>query len=123
MDFEHSEQARAYIDQVERFMRERVIPKEQTYFDQLAHSTDWRQWRIPPILEELKAEAKAVGLWNLFLPESEYGAGLNNRDYAPLAEITGRSFMLPRSSIAVRRIQATPRCWCAMARMSRRNAG
>jgi acyl-CoA dehydrogenase len=95
MDFEHSEQARAYIDQVERFVNERVIPKEQTYLDQLAHSTDWRQWRVPPIIEELKAQAKAVGLWNLFLPESEYGAGLNNRDYAPLAEITGRSFIAP----------------------------
>ncbi len=95
MDFEHSEQARAYIDQVERFVRERVIPKEQTYLDQLAHSMDWRRWRIPPVLEELKAEARAVSLWNLFLPESEYGAGLNNRDYAPLAEIMGRSFIAP----------------------------
>jgi acyl-CoA dehydrogenase len=95
MDFEHSEQARAYIAQVERFVRERVIPNEQTYLDQLAHSMDWRQWRIPPIIEALKVEAKALGLWNLFLPESEYGAGLDNRDYAPLAEITGRSFIAP----------------------------
>ena len=56
---------------------------------------DWRQWRIPPVMEELKAEARAAGLWNLFLPDSELGAGLDNRDYAPLAEIMGRSFIAP----------------------------
>ncbi len=95
MDFEHSERAQMYIAQVERFVRERVLPNEQTYLDQLVGTDDWRQWRIPPILEELKAQAKAVGLWNLFLPESEYGAGLDNRDYAPLAEIMGRSFLAP----------------------------
>jgi acyl-CoA dehydrogenase len=95
MDFEHSERAQQYIAQVERFVRERVVPKEQTYVDQLVHTDDWRQWRIPPILDELKADAKAAGLWNLFLPETEYGAGLDNRDYAPLAEITGRSFLAP----------------------------
>ena len=59
------------------------------------HSADFRQWRIPPVMEELKDEAKKAGLWNLFLPESEYGAGLDNRDYAPLAEIMGRSFIAP----------------------------
>jgi len=95
MDFEHSERAQVYIDQVERFVRERVLPNEQTYWDQLAHTDDWRQWRVPPILEELKAEAKGLGLWNLFLPDEEYGAGLNNRDYAPIAEITGRSLLAP----------------------------
>ena len=93
MDFEHSERAQQYMTQVERFTRERIVPNEQTYLDQLAHTNDWRQWRIPPILDQLKAEAKALGLWNLFLPESEYGAGLDNRDYAPLAEIMGRSFL------------------------------
>jgi len=95
MDFEHSELARRYIDLVERFVRERVVPNEQTYIDQLAHTDDWQKWRIPPILEQLKAEAKGAGLWNLFLPDTEYGAGLDNRDYAPLAELTGRSFLAP----------------------------
>src|SRR5512139_4217592 len=95
MDFEHSERAQVYIEQVERFVGERVLPNEQTYWDQLAHTEDWRQWRVPPILEQLKAEAKGLGLWNLFLPDEEYGAGLNNRDYAPIAEITGRSFLAP----------------------------
>jgi len=95
MDFEHSERARDYIDLVERFVRERVVPNEQTYLGQLTGSDDWHEWRIPPVLDELKAEAKAAGLWNLFLPESDYGAGLDNRDYAPLAEIMGRSFLAP----------------------------
>ena len=81
--------------QVERFVRERVVPNEQTYIDQLVDSDDWREWRIPPIVEELKAEAKDLGLWNLFLPDEEYGAGLDNRDYAPIAEITGPSFLAP----------------------------
>jgi acyl-CoA dehydrogenase len=91
MDFEHSERARHYIEHVDRFVRDRITPSEHLYFEQLARTDDWRQWRIPPILETLKAEAKAAGLWNLFLPDSEEGAGLDNRDYAPLAEIMGRS--------------------------------
>jgi alkylation response protein AidB-like acyl-CoA dehydrogenase len=95
MDFEHSERSRLVRDQVERFVRERVIPNEETYLSQLVHSDDWTKWRIPPVLEELKAEAKELGLWNLFLPDEEYGAGLDNRDYAPIAEVTGRSFLAP----------------------------
>jgi len=95
MDFEHSERATQVMAQAERFVRERVVPNEQTYLDQLVGSDDWREWKIPPILEELKAEAKELGLWNLFLPDEKYGAGLDNRDYAPVAEITGRSFLAP----------------------------
>ncbi|MCC6848895.1 MAG: acyl-CoA dehydrogenase family protein [Deltaproteobacteria bacterium] len=93
MDFEHSERARDYIAHVDRFVRERILPSEETYLSQLSGSPDWRQWRIPPVMETLKAEAKAAGLWNLFLPDSDLGAGLDNRDYAPLAEIMGRSFI------------------------------
>ncbi|MDJ0788879.1 MAG: acyl-CoA dehydrogenase family protein [Myxococcota bacterium] len=95
MDFEHSERARLVMEQVERFVRERVVPNESTYQEQLVGSDDWREWRIPPVLEELKAEARELGLWNLFLPDEPWGAGLDNRDYAPIAEITGRSPMAP----------------------------
>ena len=95
MDFEHSDRAKGYIERVERFVRDRILPSEKAYFDALTHSPDFRQWRIPPVMEELKAEAKKAGLWNLFLPDSELGAGLDNRDYAPLAEIMGRSFIAP----------------------------
>lgn len=93
MDFDHSERAQQYLEQVERFMRERIIPNQQTYVDQLVDTADWTKWEVPPIMEELKAEAKGLGLWNLFLPDSEHGAGLDNRDYAPLAEVMGRCFI------------------------------
>ena len=95
MDFEHSQRARTYMEQADRFVRDRVVPNEQGYLDQLAGIDDWQQWRIPPVVEELKAEARELGLWNLFLPDQTYGAGLDNRDYAPIAEITGRSFLAP----------------------------
>ncbi|MBT8467521.1 MAG: acyl-CoA dehydrogenase [Myxococcales bacterium] len=95
MDFTHSERAQNVMTQAERFVRERVVPSEQTYVDQLIGSDDWRDWKIPPVVEELKAEARELGLWNLFLPDEKYGAGLDNRDYAPVAEITGRSFLAP----------------------------
>ena len=95
MDFQHSERAQKVMAQVQRFVDERILPNEQTYFDQLVGTDDWQKWRIPPIMEELKAEAKELGLWNMFLPDEGYGAGLDNRDYAPIAEITGRSFIAP----------------------------
>ncbi|MEZ5374352.1 MAG: acyl-CoA dehydrogenase family protein [Microthrixaceae bacterium] len=95
MDFEHSERARIVIEQVERFIRERIVPNEATYLDQLTGSEDWRRWRVPPIVEELKAQARELGLWNLFLPDETHGVGLDNRDYAPVAELTGRSFLAP----------------------------
>ncbi len=95
MDFEHSERARIVMEQVQRFVTERVVPHEQTYRDQLVGTDDWTRWEIPPVVEQLKAEAKALDLWNLFLPDEEHGAGLDNRDYVPVAEITGRSFLAP----------------------------
>jgi len=95
MDFQHSERAQKVMAQVQRFLDERILPNEQTYLDQLVGTDDWREWKIPPIMEELKAEARELGLWNLFLPDEELGAGLDNRDYAPIAEITGRSFIAP----------------------------
>ena len=95
MDFEHSERAQRYMDHVERFVRERIVPNEGTYLSQLVRTDDWQRWRIPSVMEDLKVQAKAAGLWNLFLPDDERGAGLDNRDYAPLAEIMGRSFLAP----------------------------
>ncbi|HEX3594520.1 MAG TPA: acyl-CoA dehydrogenase family protein [Polyangiaceae bacterium] len=95
MDFEHSERARRYADKVSEFIKTRVIPNEKTYHSQLVHSSDHREWKIPKIMEELKAEAKAAGLFNLFMPNEQYGAGLDNRDYAAVAEATGRSFIAP----------------------------
>jgi len=75
------------------FVRDVVEPGEKIYWEQHAASAD--RWSIPPVMEEMKARARAEGLWNLFLPDSEYGAGLSNRDYAPLCEIMGRSSIAP----------------------------
>jgi acyl-CoA dehydrogenase len=71
------------------FMDRHVYPAEPVFAEQLAAATD--PWARPPIMAELKREARARGLWNLFLPHAEHGAGLTNLQYAPLAEITGRS--------------------------------
>ncbi len=93
MDFAYSPRARQLIAQVEAFLREEIFPAEAEYRRQLqSHDGPWCQ---PPIMESLKAKAKAAGLWNLFLPDNEWGAGLSNVDYAPLAELSGRSFLAP----------------------------
>ena len=74
---------------IQAFMDEHIYPNEALYYAQLTEDPAVR-FRVPPILEELKAKARSEGLWNLFLPHSENGAGLTNFDYAPLAEIMGR---------------------------------
>jgi acyl-CoA dehydrogenase len=76
-------------------MQEHVLPAEAEYCAQLQNSPDWHGWKQPPVMETLKAKARAAGLWNLFLPDREFGAGLTNVEYAPLAEITGRSSIAP----------------------------
>jgi acyl-CoA dehydrogenase len=78
---------------LERFMRDVFAPGERTYYEQHAAFKD--RWTIPPVMEEMKAAARAAGLWNLWLPASEHGAGLTNREYAPLCETMGRSFIAP----------------------------
>jgi acyl-CoA dehydrogenase len=90
MDFEPSPRAQALREQLLDFMDQHVYPAEQVYAEQIAESGD--PHFHPPIMEELQAEARRRELWNLFLPhETEWGGGLSNADYAPLAEITGRS--------------------------------
>jgi len=95
MDFAHSERSRALAEKLSRFMRDDVDPAEKVVTDELTGSGDWRTWHQPAVMETLKAKAKKAGLWNLFLSEPEYGAGLSNVDYAPLAEIMGHSFIAP----------------------------
>jgi hypothetical protein len=95
MDFSPSAKARSYIQRLSAFMQEHVLPAEQEYCAQLQNLPDWRGWKQPPVMEALKAKARAAGLWNLFLPDGEYGAGLTNVEYAPLAEITGLSSIAP----------------------------
>lgn len=75
------------------FMETHVIPSEPAYHGHTNAAAD--RWSIPPVIEDLKARAKQAGLWNLWCPYPEHGAGLNNLDYAPLAEIMGRSLIGP----------------------------
>ncbi|WBB81726.1 acyl-CoA dehydrogenase family protein [Micromonospora sp. WMMD882] len=89
MDFSFDARTEELRGTLRRFLAERVIPAEATFAGQVAAAGD--PWARPPVLAELKAEARARGLWNLFLPDPRHGAGLTNLQYAPLAEETGRS--------------------------------
>lgn len=92
MDFAYSPKVQELRERVTAFMDTHVYPNESV-FEQQVNEGD--RWQPTAIMEELKNKAKVEGLWNLFLPESEYGAGLTNMEYAPLAEIMGRSLMGP----------------------------
>ncbi|CEG31599.1 acyl-CoA dehydrogenase family protein [Peribacillus castrilensis] len=94
MNFEHTEKVKNLEKKLTEFMEKHVYPNESIYKKQLeAQESRWSE--IPPILSELTAKAKEEGLWNLFLPDSGYGAGLTNLEYAPLCEIMGRSTIGP----------------------------
>jgi acyl-CoA dehydrogenase len=95
VDFAPSERSQALADRLVRFMREEVIPAEPLYAAALTGSPDQGVWRQPVAMETLKTKARDAGLWNLFLPDAEHGAGLSNAEYAPLAEIMGHSFIAP----------------------------
>src|SRR5687768_16307241 len=92
MDFEYTPRVRELQHRLAAFMDEFVYPHERTFAEQVREGN---RWQPTAIIEELKERARAAGLWNLFLPESEYGAGLTNLEYAPLCEIMGRSPIAP----------------------------
>ena len=93
MDFAYSDKVNTLRARMSDFMDRYIIPNERTYREQIAASGN--PFHHAEIVDELKARARAEGLWNLFLPDSEYGAGLTNLEYAPLAEITGRVHWAP----------------------------
>jgi acyl-CoA dehydrogenase len=93
MDFGYSDKVKALQSQLSEFMETHVYPNEKILDEQIAEGQT--RWKPVPRMEELKSKAKAAGLWNLFLPDSEFGAGLTNVEYAPLAEIMGRSLIAP----------------------------
>lgn len=96
MDFKFSSRVLELVERLENFMEEYVYPQEEAIYRE-AHGQpdDFARWRPLETIEPLKAAAREQGLWNLFLPDSADGAGLNNLEYAPLAEIMGRSYFAP----------------------------
>ena len=93
MEFRISEEGRLIEEQVVRFINEKVIPAERVYAEQ-AHKV--ASGDDPPTMKSLRAEAKALGLWNLFLPDPEWGPGVSNHDYSVLCEHMGRSQIASR---------------------------
>ena len=87
MDFTFNEKTREYQERVGAFMDKHIYPNEHRFHEEIATGDRWQPVQM---LEELKPLAKEAGLWNLFLPDSNRGAGLKNIEYAPLAEIMGR---------------------------------
>ncbi|WP_410535269.1 acyl-CoA dehydrogenase family protein [Streptomyces sp. KL2] len=93
MDFAHSPRARDYVERVAGFVETEIIPREREYLGALRGRAD--RWAVPPLVGELKARAREQGLWNLFLPDARHGAGLGVVEYAPVAEVMGRSLIAP----------------------------
>jgi acyl-CoA dehydrogenase len=88
MNFEHNDKIKGLLERLEAFMDEHIYPNQETHRQQVDDMGD--VWTPVPIVEELKPRARDAGLWNLFLPESDLGAGLTNLEYAPLCEVMGR---------------------------------
>jgi acyl-CoA dehydrogenase len=98
MDFAYSDTVKDLQRRVSAFMEEHVYPAEERFHAEIAENRrNGNAWQPTRVMEELKAKAKADGLWNLWLPESNHGAGLTNLEYAPLCEIMGRSHIGPEA--------------------------
>ncbi len=91
MNFEFSDKVKGLQHRLQAFLDEHIYPNEQRFYDEIEQN----RWSPTRIIEELKPKARAAGLWNLFLPDSEHGAGLTNLEYAPPCEMMGRSVMAP----------------------------
>ncbi len=89
MNFDYSEKVLDLMSKLNAFMDENIYPNEAAYAEHF--KTTEEKWKAAPIMSELKSKARDAGLWNLFLPDSKNGAGLNNLEYAPLAGIMVRS--------------------------------
>ncbi len=96
MDFAYSPIAKSYLARVSSFMEKHVYEGDEIYERQhQAFGPGEGRWKVPPIIDELKEKAKAAGLWNMFHTNPKFGPGLSNADYAPVAELTGRSSIAP----------------------------
>ena len=92
MFYEQSQKITELKHRLEQFMDRHVYPNEERFYKE---AEGLGPWQVYPVVEELKPKARDAGLWNLFLPESEHGAGLTNLEYAPLCEVMGRSHLAP----------------------------
>jgi acyl-CoA dehydrogenase len=98
MDFAYDARTEELRGQLQAFIEEHILPAEKVFEEQAATmASEGRGWERPPVMDELKAEARKRGLWNLFLAHHPEGAGLANLQYAPLAEMSGRSFLTPEA--------------------------
>src|SRR6202789_1417654 len=91
MNFDHSSKVKDFQRRLVAFMDENIYPNEVRYH----HKIEKNRWQPVSVIEDLKPIARAAGLWNLFLPHDDHGAGLTNLEYAPLCEIMGRATMAP----------------------------
>ncbi len=91
MNFDYSDKVKSLEQRLRAFMDEHIYPNEKRYYQEIERD----RWAPTKVIEELKPKARAAGLWNLFLPDDEHGAGLSNLEYAPLCEIMGRSILAP----------------------------
>jgi acyl-CoA dehydrogenase len=98
VDFQHSSRARSFKDKVRAFIQNEILPVEHRHFAEMAArhlGADWTRWSVSPEVTRLKEKARSEGLWNLFLPDAQKGAGLSTVEYAPLAEEMGTSLLAP----------------------------
>jgi acyl-CoA dehydrogenase len=91
MNFDYSEKVKSLEQRLRAFMDEHIYPNEKRYYQEIEND----RWAPTKVIEELKPKARSAGLWNLFLPDDDQGAGLSNLEYAPLCEIMGRSILAP----------------------------
>ena len=91
MNFDYTDKVKALLIRLRAFMDEHIYPNEKRFYQEIEND----RWAPSKVIEELKPKARAAGLWNLFLPDDENGAGLSNLEYAPLCEIMGRSILAP----------------------------
>src|SRR5579859_5272612 len=91
MNFDYTDKVKALVTRLRAFMDEHIYPNEKRFYQEIEND----RWAPTKVIEELKPKARAAGLWNLFLPDDENGAGLTNLEYAPLCEIMGRSILAP----------------------------
>ena len=124
MNFDHSPKARDYIQRTQAFVQNKVLPIEEEYFSQLTGGADHTQGNQPAIMESLKEQAKAEGLWNMFLPDEQWGAGTHTmRNTPPSPKLPAGAYCPRKHSTATPQTQATLKCCGNTVAKSKKNSG